>query len=156
MTCVCKQTIPLNRNKQEKSGHSSISARRVRFGLHGDSSRLVYALPESCSAVLAQTPGTRPAPSQPTQQERNAVSCWNLTHLFFSLLLLCMQAVCAVGKGWSVGHVVAVSAAPVWASPALCVFAHSRLERYIFCSEWYFQASGMQKSRVVQDHLLEL
>lgn len=95
-----------------------------------------------------------PRPSPPS---RNGMLCLaGILLIFFFLLLLCMQAVCAVGKGWSVGHVVAVSAAPVWASPALCVFAHSRLERYIFCSEWYFQASGMQKSRVVQDHLLEL
>lgn len=98
MTCVCKQTIPLNRNKQEKSGHSSISTRRVRFGLHGESSRLVYALPESCSAVLAQSPGTRPAPSQPTQQERNAVSCWNLTNLFFPSVAVHAGSVCS-GEG---------------------------------------------------------
>lgn len=51
---------------------------------------------------------------------------------------------------------VAVSAVPVWANPALCIFAHLRLEQYIFSSEWYFQVSGMQKSRVVQDQLLKL
>lgn len=92
MTCVRKQ-IPLNRNKQEKSGRSSVSTRRVRFGLHGDSSELVYALPESCSAVSAQTPATPPALSQPPS--RKGMLCLaGILLIFFFPFCCCASRQC--------------------------------------------------------------